>query len=242
MRLFLLVAALEFKTMLRRSRYDAQILVFPSLAFSIFLTAYLAVKALGGHTGGIFYPFVTFLISAWALGVSMQSSTNLLSDPGAGHLLVTPRGLMGLLIFFSGGQVAYQLPNVATVVLAYTVTHPPIYLPNFVLGLVLLSWWSADLAMIGLATGMRFLFAHYLSQVFFLGFYLFLLLVPLVGNPLYSLIFPPIGIISIFQQVGSFFPVFSCTVLGIVIYTWLGDLYLRWAFREYQIGRGVNRV
>ncbi len=242
MRLFLLVAWLEIKGLLRRSRYGAQILVLPALTVSIFLTAYLAVRALGGQVTGIFYPFVTFMMSAYALGVPMQSSVQLLRDPSAANLLVTPRGLMGPLVFFSGIQVTYLLANVVTVILAYISTHPEVYLMNFVLGFLLLLGWCGSLAMIGLALGMRFLFSFYVSQLFFLGFYAFLLLIPLAGNALYSLIFPPIGIISVFEKQGNLLLVFSSTVVGTLLYYFLALLFVRWSFREYQIGRGVNRV
>lgn len=185
--------------MLRQARYGIQFLFLPFLTISLFFSTYAAVRALGGQTKGLFYPFLTFLISATTAGIPMQSGNQILREPSSASLLVTKRGLSALITYFSGMQVAYLTTSVATIVVAYLSVRPSVNPVGFLLALLLLCGWCLALLAAGLAMGMRLIFAFQVSQFIFLGFYLFLVILPLAGKPIFSLIFPPAGIIAVFE-------------------------------------------
>ncbi len=243
MKLFFLVAYLQFKGILRIARYGLQFLLLPMLMLSIFLTAYLAVRALGGKVNALFYPFVVFLLSATAINIPMQSGNQLLSDSSSSNLLITPHGIRGLLSYFMGIQAPYLATTFVTILIAYLFILPRLYFLNTIIGFSILIIWCIAMAVIGLGFGMRFVFAFHLAQFFFLGFYPFLLMLPLTGKLGYAFILPPVGIITILSNECSNLFLFSIvTIAGILVYNLGGTLFFRWAYQEYRIGKGVNRV
>ncbi|MEO0127406.1 MAG: hypothetical protein ABIL44_06630 [candidate division WOR-3 bacterium] len=242
MKLFFLTAYLQFKGMMRASRYGLQFLLLPVLMISIFLTAYLAARVLGGRVSGLFYPFVVFILSASATNIPMQAGSQFLSNPSYANLLITPRGIRGLIAYFMGIQAPYLLTTFISIVVAYFLTLPRFYFLNSIIGIFLLIMWCSAMVLIGLAVGMKFIFAFHLAQLIFLGFYPFLLMLPLAGKLEYAFILPPVGIITIFQNGCKLFLFSIATAVGTLLYNLIGTLFIKWAYKEYRVGRGVNRI
>ncbi|MCX7994929.1 MAG: hypothetical protein N3A65_04040 [candidate division WOR-3 bacterium] len=242
MNLFFLVAYLQIKGILRAARYGIQILLLPMLMISIFLTAYLAVRTLGGKVSALFFPFVVFILSATAINIPMQVGNQLLSDSSSANLLITSRGICGLLAYFIGSQAPYLLTTLISIIISYFFVLPKIYFLNSIIGSFILMIWCIAMILIGLAMGMRFVFAFHLAQIIFLGFYPFLLMLSLTGKLEYAFVLPPVGVITIFQNEGSLLPFSLVTSAGTTLYILAGIIFLKWAYQEYRIGKGVNRI
>lgn len=242
MKFLLLVAFLQLKGMMRQVRYGLQFLLLPLMMVSIFLTAYLAVRALGGKISELFYPFIVFIFSATAINIPMQAGNQLLSNQSGANLLVTPRGIRGLITYFTGIQSIHLLTTLISVLIAFVLARPHVYLLNLIPGLMLLILWCLALILIGLSLGIRYLFAFHLAQIFFLSFYAFMLLLPLAGRLDFACIIPPVGIISLFENKGEFLHLLLATLIGTVIYLVLGAIFIQWAYDEYRRGKGVNRA
>ncbi len=242
MNLLFVTAYLHLKGMWRASRYGLQFLLLPMLMISIFLTAYLAVRAMGGQIQELFYPFVVFILSASAINIPMQAGNQLLSDSSSAHFWVTSRGLGGLLTYFLGIQVVYLANTIISIIIAFFLSHPKLYFINSICGLILLALWCISLVIIGLAIGMRYLFAFHLAQLIFLGFYPFLMMLSLTDKPVYAFVLPPAGIIAILKSQNNLPGFFLTTLGGILVYILAGIAFLKWAYREYRIGKGVNRI
>ncbi len=242
MRLYLLVVYLQFRGMLRKARYGLQFLLLPLMTISIFLTAYFTVRALGGTIHELFFPFLVFVLSASAINVPMQGGNQLFSEPTTAHLWITPRGILALLTYFLGVQTIYFSTLLLSLVIAYFLVQPQCYFLNSFLGFCLLVLWCIGLICVGFGFGIRFLFAFHLAQLIFLGFYFFILILPLTGRLVFSFVIPPVGIISVFKNEGNVFQHFFITLAGILVYNFLGFLFVKWSYKEYRIGNGVNRV
>lgn len=242
MKLLLLVAVLQFKGVMRQARYGLQLFVLPLMMLSIFLTAYLAVRMLSSSISELFYPFVVFILSATALNIPMQAGNQILSDQAGANLLVTPRGLKGLIIYFIGMQIPYLTTTLISIILAFILAHPRVYFLNSILGLSLLILWCLTLILIGLALGMRYLFAFHLAQFVFLSFYVFLLMLSITDRIEFAFLLPPVGIISIFERKSDLLRFFGVSISGIISYLAGGLVFVKWAYNEYRLGRGVNRV
>ncbi|MGQ9465976.1 MAG: hypothetical protein ACUVQ4_09830 [bacterium] len=242
MRLLVLIPFLQLKGMMRQARYGLQFLLLPMMLVSIFLTAYLAVRALGGQVQGLFYPFIVFIFSATAINIPMQAGNQLLSDQSAANLFITPHGLKALIIYFAGIQNIYLLTTLISIIIAYFLARPQIYFLNSILGLLLLVLWCFSLIVIGLGLGMRYLFAFHVAQLIFLGFYLFLILLSITQKIGFAFIFPPAGIIALFLNEGNTLWYFLVTLSGTLVYNLIGMIFIKWAYYEYRIGKGVNRV
>jgi len=225
---------------LRQAQYGIQILFLPALALTIFLAVFAAMKMVHGNVQALFYPFLVYNLINFPLGMVMQASFNLFAVPSRSNVyLATPASLNVLLGRFLGDSWVALLGNFIGVLVAAIIVRPTIYPLSGGLALALLLLLLVPSVWLGMAMGMRLLFANQLSQFVFLS--LFAILALPIHIPWLWVLVPFTASLYLFQQSQVLWQPFLLGLAGVAMWWIVAKLLLNLAFNHYRAGKGVDR-
>jgi len=225
---------------LRQAQYGIQILFLPALALTIFLAVFAAMKMVHGNVQALFYPFLVYNLINFPLGMVMQASFHLFANPARSNVyLATPSSLNALLGLFLGDSWVALLGNFIGVLVAAIIVRPTIYPLSGGLALALLLLLLVPSVWLGMAMGMRLLFANQLSQFVFLS--LFAILALPIHIPWLWVLVPFTASLYLFQQSQVLWQPFLLGLAGVAMWWIVAKLLLNLAFNHYRAGKGVDR-
>jgi len=229
----------DLKALQRQAQYGVQFMLFPVLGTTIFLAGYGAVRMTGGNTSDLFYLFPVYVLVNFPVGTVMQSAHRIFREPTlSGPLLATPAGLNTLFSQFVGNAWMALLGDLIALAFVGILTKPAFHGLSSVAGLLLLFLFAVPGIWLGMAIGMKLVFANELSQFVLVGF--FLVFAMPTDRPWIWLTLPFSAAIQLMR--GFAMPdAFFCGAVGTLLWWVGGKLLLRYAFDQYRAGKGVDR-
>ena len=224
----------------RQAQYGIQILFLPALALTIFLAVFAAMKMVHGDVHSLFYPFLVYNLINFPLGAVMQGSFTLFSNPSRSNVyLATPASLNVLLGLFLGDSWTVLLGNFLGILVAAIVIRPAFFPLTGGLAMLLLLLLLVPSIWLGMAMGMRLLFAYQLSQFVFLG--LFVIMALPTNKPWLWIAAPFTASLYLFNQSEIVWHPFALGLAGVIAWWIISKLFLALAYNHYRIGKGVDR-
>ncbi len=226
--------------MVRQAQYGIQILFLPALGLSIFLAVFAATKMVHGNTQTLFFPFLVYNFINFPLGAVMQGSFHMFTNPSRSNVyLATPTSLNALLGIFLGDSWTMLIGNLMGVLVAAMIVRPVIFPLPAILSMALLLLFLVPSVWLGMAMGMRLLFAHQLSQFVFLG--LFVIIALPTNLPWLWVIAPFTAVLYLFNQSQIVWQPFWLGLAGTIFWWILSKFFLSLAYKQYRLGLGVDR-
>ncbi len=230
----------SLRAMLRQAQYGVQVLFLPALGLTIFLAVFAAMKMVHGEVQALFYPFLIYNLLNFPLGLVMQLSYGIFINPSQSNVfLATPSALNTLLARFLGESWVALLGNLVGVIVAANMVRPTFYPLSSGLAMIILLALLIPSVWLGLAAGLRLVFAHQLSQFVFLG--LFAILAIPTDLPWLWVAVPFTASLYLFQQTHILWQPFLYGMAGVALWWALSRWMLAIAYNHYRIGKGVDR-
>lgn len=224
----------------RQARYGIQFFILPALGLTSFLAVYAAVRIFDGNPENIFYPFLVFNMINYPAGGAMQLTYFVLLDSSeASAFLASPMGVNALFGEFLGDSWATMFGNFLAIIVALFITKPEFHGLSTIVGLILLFILVIPSVKLGIAVGMKFVFSNQLSQLIMSSFFLFLILP--TSNPWVWVTLPFSAALDLLSGKGM--P--SAILYGFIgtVLWWLAAKYIfQWAYNQYRLGKGVDRI
>ncbi len=240
LKLSLLYSYYTLSAILRQARYGVQFFILPALGLTSFLAVYAVVRIFNGNPESIFYPFLVFNMIAYPLGGAMQLTYFTLQDSSeASAFLASPMGINALFGEFLGDSWATMFGNLLAIIVALFITRPEFHGLSSIAGLTLLFIFVIPSVRLGIAIGMKFIFANQLSQLIMSAFVLFLILP--TGSPWIWVVFPFSASLDMLSGNGMPFAILYGSI-GVAFW-WIATKYIfQWAYDQYRLGKGVDRI
>ena len=229
-----------FTAIVRQARYGIQFFILPALGLTTFMAVYAVVRMFDGNAEAIFYPFLVFNVISYPLGGAMQLAYfTLLDSSEASAFLASPIGVNALFAELLGDSWATMMGNFIAIVAAAGITHPQFHGLNTIYGLLLLFMLLVPGVKLGVAIGMKFVFANQLSQFIMAAFFLFLILPS--GNPLAWVGLPFSAALDLLSGKAAL-PAMLYGSVGTILWWAMAEFVFRWSYNQYRLGKGVDRI
>ncbi len=224
----------------RQAQYGIQILVMPLLALSVFMAVYAATRMMGGNVKDLFYPFLVYNLINFPLGAVTQISFGTFTNTSySSVLLATPTSINTLLGRFLGDSWTSLIGNLFGILVAAIIVKPTFHGPTGVAGIFLLLLLIVPSIQLGMAIGMKFIFAHQLSQFILLGF--FVILVLPTNVPWLWIALPFTASLHLFANASLSLAPFLYGFIGVILWWIVAKAILLRAYNHYRSGKGVDR-
>jgi hypothetical protein len=224
----------------RQAQYGIQILVMPLLALSVFMAVYASTRMMGGDVKNLFYPFLVYNLINFPLGAVTQISFGTFTNTSySSVLLATPTSINTLLGRFLGDSWTSLIGNLFGVLIAGVIVKPAFHGPTGAAASLLLLLLIVPSIQLGMAIGMKFIFAHQLSQFILLGF--FAILVLPTDVPWLWIALPFTASLHLFAGASPVFLPFLYGLIGVILWWIIAKITLLRAYNHYRSGQGVDR-